>query len=126
MSDKYTVGQLVEIRAAAKAAWQEFQNCHKPQDGEYFAKHVVARLTEPAIHPDVVVELDWENGHRAVMRASDVHKQPPGYRRRVHIPAPLVMEWSDEWAHGSYIAGPLSAWLEAKIAHYTTHGEGGE
>jgi len=37
-----------------------------------------------------------------------------------------VMEWSDEWAHGSYIAGPLSAWLEAKIAHYTTHGEGGE
>ena len=130
MSDKYTVGQLVEIRAAAKAAWQEFQNCHKPQDGEYFAKHVVARLTEPAIHPDVVVELDWENGHCAFMRASGVYKQPPGYRRRILIPEELVKEMVkpiilDVW-HGRLAWDLALAELSAKIAHYTTHGEGGE
>ena len=116
MNDKYTVE---EIRAAAI---EEYKHA-TPAGAEVYADGLVSRLTRPAIHPSVPVRLVWENGHTDVMTAGAAPRQPPGYTTTVLIPAPLVMEWSDEWAHGSYIAGPLSAWLEAKIAYYTEHGD---
>jgi len=117
VSDKYTVGQLVEIRAAAI---EEYKHA-TPAGAEVYADGLVSRLTRPAIHPDVpvmyddptfgVVDAVWKHGE-ASRAATNV---------RVLIPAPLVKEWVKWW--GSHPAGlGICGHIAEKIAHYTEHG----
>ena len=86
---------------------------------------LLAELNKPAIHPDVPVILEWDNGQWYYTNAGD-STQPPGYKTIIAIPEETVRQMIIDIFHGydkeSHTLEEVLRDLKAEFADYRRNG----